>query len=234
MKKIDVCLSPDLIHLFDLEGKIVVVVDILRATSCMVSGMANGVKEIRPFASLEDCRMMKAQGYYIAGERGGQKVEDFDIGNSPFSYMEDYLKGEKVAVTTTNGTQAIDKSENADEIIIGAFLNISSVADYLKSKSNDVLIFCAGWKGRVNLEDTLFAGALVYMLEDDYDFADDAVLVAKSLYLDNMDHMSQLVQESSHAKRLNKFKVQRDIKFCMTRDEFDVVPVIEGGAIRLQ
>ena len=231
MKKIDVCLSPDLIHLYDLDGKIAVVVDILRATSCIVSGIASGVKEIVPFASLEDCRMMKAQGYFIAGERGGQKMEDFDIGNSPFSYMEEHLIGEKIAVTTTNGTQAIDKSADADEIIIGSFLNLSAVSDYLMSKPNDVLMVCAGWKGRVNLEDTLFAGALLTMLEEAYESADDAVLVAKSLYLENKDHMQQLVQDSSHAKRLNRFNVQRDIEFCMSLDEFDVVPLVKEGRI---
>jgi 2-phosphosulfolactate phosphatase len=231
MKYIDICLSPDLIHLYELEGKITVVVDILRATSCIVSGIASGVKEIRPFASLEDCRMMKAQGYYIAGERGGQKVEDFDIGNSPFSYMEDYLKEEKVAVTTTNGTQAIDKSLGSDEVIIGSFLNLSAIASYLTSKPNNVLIVCAGWKGRVNLEDTLFAGALVSALESDYDFADDAVLVARSLFELGKDNMADLIKGSSHAKRLNKFNVVRDIEFCLTMDEFDVVPVLKEGKI---
>ena len=231
MKSIDVCLSPDLIHLYDLKGKIVVVVDILRATSCIVSGIANGVKEIKPFASIEDCRMMKTQGYFIAGERGGQKVEDFDIGNSPFSYMEEYLKGEKVAMTTTNGTQAIDKSLEADEIIIGAFLNLSSVSRFLESRPNDVLLVCAGWKGRVNLEDTLFAGALVSSLESEYDFADDAVLVARSLFELSKENMANLVKGSSHAKRLSKFNVQRDIEFCLTLDKFDVLPVLEEGRI---
>ena len=231
MKSIDVCLSPDLIHLYDLKGKIVVVVDILRATSCIVSGIASGVKEIIPFASLEDCRMMKAQGYYIAGERGGQKVEDFDIGNSPFSYMEDHLRGEKVAVTTTNGTQAIDKSLEAEEIIVGAFLNLSTVVEYLEARPNDVLIVCAGWKGRVNLEDTLFAGALVSSLESDYDFADDAVLVARSLFELSKENMSDLVKGSSHAKRLRKFNVIRDIEFCLTLDKFDVLPILKEGRI---
>lgn len=231
MKSIDVCLSPDLIHLYELEGKITVVVDILRATSCIVSGIASGVKEIVPFASLKDCRMMKAQGYFIAGERGGEKMKDFDIGNSPFSYMEEYLKGEKVAVTTTNGTQAINKSMDSEEIIIGAFLNLTTVAKYLESKPNDVLIVCAGWKGRVNLEDTLFAGALVSALEADYEFADDAVLVARSLFELGKENMADLIKGSSHAKRLNKFNVIRDIEFCLTLDEFDVVPVLREGRI---
>ena len=231
MKSLDVCLSPDLIHLYDLKGKITVAVDILRATSSITTGMAHGIEAIVPFASLDDCRGMRVKGYYIAGERGGQKVEDFDIGNSPFSYMEDHLKGEKVAVTTTNGTQVIELSAGSEEIIIGSFLNITAVTKYLKNKPNDVLIFCAGWKGHVNLEDTLFAGALASMIESGYDFADDAVLVAKSLYKENEDDILHLVEKSSHAKRLNKFNVTRDIEFCLTRDKFDVVPVLREGKI---
>ncbi|MEQ8573117.1 MAG: 2-phosphosulfolactate phosphatase, partial [Fulvivirga sp.] len=104
MKTVDVCLSPDLIHLYDVSDKVVVVVDILRATSCMTAGLANGVKSITPFENLEQCQAMKHQGYLIAGERNGQKVDGFDLGNSPFDYMDEKVKGKKVAVTTTNGT----------------------------------------------------------------------------------------------------------------------------------
>lgn len=231
MKSIDVCLSPDLIHLYELEGKITVVVDILRFTSCIVTGIANGVKEIIPFASLEDCRMMRSQGYFIAGERGGQKLEDFDIGNSPFNYMEEHLKGERIAVTTTNGTLAIDRSKESDEIIIGSFLNISAIADYLRNKPNDVLLVCAGWKGRINLEDTLFAGALAVMLEDDYESADDAVIVARKIYSENSGQMMDLIRNSSHAMRLKKFNVKNDIDFCLTHDQYNVVPVLREGKI---
>ena len=232
MKTLDVCLSPELISLYDLKGKITVVVDILRATSCITTGIAHGIEAIMPFASLDDCWAMRAQGYYIAGERGGEKVSDFDIGNSPFSYMEGYLKGEKVAVTTTNGTQVIELSADSDQIVIGSFLNITAVANYLKERSNDVVIFCAGWKGRVNLEDTLFAGALASMIEKDYTSSDDAVLVAKSLYKENKLNMLGLILKSSHAQRLKKFNVNHDIEFCLTKDEYDVVPVMKDGRIQ--
>ncbi|MEM9857283.1 MAG: 2-phosphosulfolactate phosphatase, partial [Bacteroidota bacterium] len=150
MKTLDVCLSPDLIHLHHLNDKSVVIVDILRATSCMVSGLANGVDHIIPFADLNECRKMKDQGYLIAGERGGEKVEGFDLGNSPFDYMNSQVKGRKVATTTTNGTVAIEKSKGAKNIIIGAFLNITAVADFLRKREESVIIFCAGWKGKVN------------------------------------------------------------------------------------
>ena len=127
MKKIDVCLSPDLMHLYQTNHRSVVVVDILRATSCMTTAFAFGIKSITPFASLEDCRAMKAQGYYTSGERDGKKVDGFDLGNSPFEYMAENLKGQRIAFTTTNGTQAIAKALGAKEIVIGSFLNLSAV-----------------------------------------------------------------------------------------------------------
>ncbi|WP_339609210.1 2-phosphosulfolactate phosphatase, partial [uncultured Roseivirga sp.] len=149
--KIDVCYTPDLIHQFEVENKTVVVIDILRATSCMVAGLGSGIQSITPVASIEECEALGEQGYIMAGERGGEKVEQFHMGNSPFDYMKPELKGKKVATTTTNGTQAIELSKNAKEVIIGSFLNLNAVVNHLMKCNNDVLLFCAGWKGRYNL-----------------------------------------------------------------------------------
>ena len=231
MKKIDVCLSPDLIHLFDLRGKIVVVVDILRATSCMTTGLAHGINSIKPFASLDECRKMKEAGYFVAGERNGQKLDDFDLGNSPFDYMEKEFHGKNIAVTTTNGTVAIEKSADAAQIVIGAFLNISAVANYLREKDQDVIILCAGWKGKVNLEASLFAGALIEKLQNDFSNACDAPLLSQIAYQAISDNLMAMVQTSSHAKRLQKLNIHDDIAFCLKMDEYAVVPVLHKGEI---
>src|SRR5688572_27686303 len=127
MRTVDVCLSPDMMHLYEISDRTVVVVDILRATSCMVTAFAHGVERIVPFANLENCKAMKAHGYITSGERNGQMVEGFDKGNSPFEYMNG-MKGAKLAFTTTNGTEAIDRSNGAKEIVLGSFLNLSAVA----------------------------------------------------------------------------------------------------------
>ncbi len=128
MKKIEICLSPELIRLHDLKGKIVVVVDIFRATSTMVTGLANAVQSITPIAGLESCRTMKEEGYIIAGERNGHTAEGFELGNSPLSYLDNAFEGKKIAVTTTNGTLAIELSKkDADEVILGAFLNLQII-----------------------------------------------------------------------------------------------------------
>lgn len=233
MKTIDVCLSPDLIHLHDLKDKNVVIVDILRATSCMVSGLGSGVDHIIPFADLEACQTMKSDGYLIAGERGGEKIEGFDLGNSPFDYMHESVVGQKVATTTTNGTVAIEKSKSAVNVIIGAFLNINAVAHYLKHKDESVIIFCAGWKGKVNLEDSLFAGALVEQLQDDFANECDSPLLVQAAYQSMKHDLTGFVKNSSHAKRLNRLNVHKDIEYCMRFDQFDVVPILKGDRLVL-
>ena len=233
MKTLDVCLSPDLIHLHNLNDKSVVIVDILRATSCMVSGLANGVDHIIPFADLNECRKMKDQGYLIAGERGGEKVEGFDLGNSPFDYMNSQVEGRKVATTTTNGTVAIERSKCAKNIIIGAFLNFTAVADFLRKREESVIIFCAGWKGKVNLEDSLFAGALVELLQDDITNESDSQLLLHAAYQSLKHDLVGFVKNSSHAKRLNRLNIHKDIAFCMRFDEFTEVPILKDNRLTL-
>lgn len=233
MKTIDVCLSPDLMHLYSVEDKSVVVVDILRATSSMTTAFAHGIESIYPVAKLEDCRAMKTKGYLIAGEREGEKVADFDLGNSPFEYMAESLKGKRIAFTTTNGTQAIAKSIGAKEIIIGAFLNLSAVAEHLIKSNNNILIVCAGWKGKVNLEDTVFAGALVEKLKNHFTNACDAPLMARRLYTAAKDNMAKFLSESSHVRRLNKLNIHEDMEFCLTTDKYFIVPTLKDGVLTI-
>lgn len=234
MKKIDVCLSPDLMHLYKTDDRAIVVVDILRATSCMTTALAYGVKSIMPFASLEECRAMKDQGYFTTAERDGKKVEGFDLGNSPFEYMDERLKGQKIAFTTTNGTQAIAKSIGAREVAIGSFLNISALADHLRKGKDNILIVCAGWKGRFNLEDTLFAGALIELLGDHVELECDAPHASVHLYRAAKDDMFSFLKDASHVKRLAKLNITKDIQFCLERDKYPVVPLYNGSCFEIQ
>lgn len=231
MRNIDVCLTPELMHLYPVQGQAVVVVDILRATSCMTTAFAHGIHSIVPHAKLEECLALKSGECFTAGERDGKKVDGFDLGNSPFEYMNPALKGKKISFTTTNGTQAIVKSLGATEIIIGSFLNISAVANHLKKSPNDILVVCAGWKGKFNMEDTLFAGALVEKLRDVALPSCDAPLAAERMYLQAKDDMLTYLKDSSHVKRLAKLGIQKDIAFCLTMDQYQVVPMLENGAL---
>lgn len=228
VKSLDICLSPELLHLYDVTGKTVVVTDILRATSCMVTAFGNGVKTIKPYADLDSCRDAAAAGYETSGERNGIKVEGFHRGNSPFEYMGSDIRGKQLAFTTTNGTQAIEKSRQAAALLIGAFLNIGAVADACRASGMPVLIVCAGWKGRFNLEDTLFAGALAEQLSDDFNAEDDSVLAAVQLWQSAKSDVSSFLQRSSHVRRLNRLNIHEDFDYCLKTDLYQVVPRLEG------
>jgi 2-phosphosulfolactate phosphatase len=232
MKSIDVCLSPELIDLYQIDNTIVVVVDIFRATSCMTTAFAHGVSGIIPVAKVEECKALQERGYLAAAERDGKTPEGFDFDNSPFSYMDaDKLRGQTLAVTTTNGTLAITKSKNAVKVLVGSFLNIGTVVNYLKSQPYDVLVHCAGWKGKPNLEDTLYAGAVVSALQQDFLIQEDAATMAMRQYEQAQGDLLGYVAHSSHVRRLQRLGIQKDIAFCLQHDLYDVLPVLRGHTL---
>ena len=233
MKNIEICFSPDLMDRFDVNGKDVVVVDILRATSCITTGIASGVKSIRPVLDLEEAREFMKQGYLGAAERNGAKVDDFDIGNSPFSYMEDRANGNKVVISTTNGTVAIHKSKGANCVLISSFLNLTATANYLLDSPNDLIIVCSGWKGRVNFEDSIFAGALYSKLKHKYETNCDSVLIALSLWENAQNNLLETIKQSAHVQRLKNIGIEKDIDFCCQIDKFSCVAVLKEEEIVL-
>ncbi len=234
MNSIEVCFSPELIHLHEVSEKLVVVVDIFRATSTMVAALAHGVTEILPFADLESCRAMQAQGYLIAGERNGLTASGFELGNSPVAFLEGNYAGKKLAMTTTNGTVAIEKSKGAAEILIGAFPNLQATATYIQSRNLDVLIHCAGWKGRFNLEDSLYAGALVQALSGSHTNQEDGALAMGSLFALEGNNLASYLAQASHAKRLQNHGIEADIAFCLSLNRYEqVVGVSQKGELRV-
>ena len=230
-KKIDICLTPELIGQHDLPGTVVVVVDIFRATSSITTAIAHGVKSIKPVDSLQECKNLQQKGYFGAAERGGKKVGGFDLGNSPYSYMNPELEDQSIAMTTTNGTSALKESQGALQIIIGSFLNISALVAYLERLPCDVLIHCAGWKGKVNLEDTLFAGAVIHRLKKMFSYGSDAPLMASSFYQNVQHDIKGALEESSHFSRLVNLGFESDIDFCLQFDQYKVIPLYRGDHI---
>ena len=225
MPSIDVCFSPELLHLYDLKGKAVVAVDILRATSTMVTAFAHGATDIIPVMKLEECQAYAGQGCLIAAERDGIKADGFDLGNSPFAYMNGNVQGRTIAITTTNGTRAIHLSMEADEIIIGSFLNLQAVVSHLQELQLDVLVVCAGWKGKFNLEDTLYAGALVERLQHTFTSENDATLASLYLYQTAKNDLVSFLRQSSHVRRLENLEIHKDIEFCLQHDVYNTLPV---------
>ena len=231
MKTIDVCLSPDLMHLYDVRDRTVVVADIFRATSCMTTAFAHGVKSITPFSDLEECKAMRAKGFITSGERHGQKPDGFDKGNSPFEYMGEDIRGKRIAFTTTNGTLAIHKATGAGKIVVGSFLNLTAVVDDISADERSVLVICSGWKGRVSLEDTLFAGALVERLKDRFEIDCDAPRAAHDLYNLAKTDLFGYLASAAHVQRLARLNVHEDIAFCLTQDKYPVVPRLVDGVL---
>lgn len=233
MRKIDVCLSPDLVHLYDLTDTAVVVVDIFRATSCMVTAFAHGASEILPVEDIDFCLSQKNNGYLISAERNGITPEGFDFDNSPFSYQVEKVKNAKICVTTTNGTVALRRAEKAPLLMVGAFLNVSMVVKALKAWKGNALVLCAGWKGKPNLEDTLFAGCVIDELHGQYIVADDAALMAWQNYNIASKDLQTAVKNSSHVNRLLKLGIEKDIAFCLEKDKYSVLPIWQENALRL-
>ena len=231
--KIEVCLSPELIGQHELKGKLVIVADIFRATSCIVTGFANGLTAMKPSEGLDETLALRNQGYLTAGERNGLRINGFDMGNSPFEYQKECLKGKKVAITTTNGTQALARSKTADEVLVGAFLNLETVVQYLLRSKKDVIVHCAGWKGSVNLEDSLFAGALVDKCLKAAKPRGDAALMARQLFVTSQDDLLGIARRSGHANRLTSFGMAKDLEFCMKLNEYAVLPKLVGEELRI-
>lgn len=227
---IEVCYTPQAYPLFHNPEAIVVVIDVLRATSAITTAFYNGVAKMIPVASIDDARAYKEKGFMVAAERNGEIVDGFDLGNSPFGYMNSKVKGKTIVITTTNGTQAIHAAREASKIIIGSFLNLSTVIDYLRTLKKPVLLVCAGWKNKFNLEDTLFAGAVANELIYKYGFDTncDSTLASLHLYSIAKHDLYDFLKNSSHRNRLAKLDLERDIRYCLTPNQCPVIPIIEG------
>ena len=227
---IEVCFSPQSYPLFHKSDSIVVVIDILRATSAITTAFFNGVEKMIPVATVEEAQTYKEQGYLVAAERDGEIVKGFDLGNSPFGYMNAKVKNKTIAITTTNGTQAISVAKDTYKVIIGSFLNLDSVVEYLKKEKKDIVFLCAGWKNKFNLEDTLYAGAVAEQLIYKYGFIStcDSTIAAMELYKLAKFDLFSFLAHSSHRNRLEKLDLERDIRYCLTPNQCPVVPVMEG------
>lgn len=231
-RKIEVCLTPALIDLYAIEASVVVVIDILRATSSIVYGIENGANAIIPVAQVEDCLRYADQGYLLAAERNGEVVEGYDFGNSPFSYTAEKVQGQTVVLTTTNGTKALYLArKRARQVVVGAFLNLQALVDWLRTQESDVLLLCAGWKDQFNLEDTLFAGAVVHQLRSSFTIFDDAGTAAEDLYLLAKDDLREYVGKSAHSHRMMALDIEQDINFCLQTNTCTAIPVLQGDEL---
>jgi 2-phosphosulfolactate phosphatase len=231
-------LSPALLSLYDITSSVVVIIDVLRATSTIATVLHNGAKEIIPVDSVNECIRIGRQIEAItAGERDGKVAEGLEHGNSPFEYPESFIGGKTLVLTTTNGTKLLHMALNngAHEIITGSFANLDAVCNHLVQKNKPVLLACAAWKDRVNIEDTLFAGAVINKIKEHFSINCDASQMALGLYKEAEEDLYEFmkIKEASHYKRLTSFGLEKDIRHCLTSNTANVLPLYtEGKLIR--
>jgi 2-phosphosulfolactate phosphatase len=209
----------------------VVVTDVLRASSAIVSAFMNGAKRIIPVGTLEEARDYKSRGYMVAAERDGI-VRDFaDFGNSPYNFTPEQVGGKEIVYSTTNGTNAIHLASTGNQVLIGAYLNMGALASYIRDTGKDLLVLCAGWKNKFNLEDTLFAGALAELVLEDkrYETICDAALGAMDLYDAAKGDMMGYIEKVAQRHRLKKNNLDDVIGYCHEFDLTDIIPILEGN-----
>ncbi len=230
------CLSPALLHLYDVNDSIVVIIDVLRATSTIATALFNGAECVVPVDSVPRCIELglKLNGI-TAGERDGRVAEGLSYGNSPFEYPESFVAGRKLVLTTTNGTKLLHMAlaQGKCEIITGAFLNLSAVCDYLLASKKPVILGCAAWKDRVNMEDTLFAGAVVDRIGQEFSINCDSSHMAQTLYRQAKPDLFEFmkINDASHFHRLMNYGLEKDIRHCLSPDLANVLPVFRDEAL---
>ena len=230
MPNLDICFSPELLASHELRGKVAVIVDILRASSTIVTALGEGVTHVFPVASLEECTAYGQQHDTLtAAERDGLAAPGFDLGNSPFGFLDATrpVRGRSLAISTTNGTAALRRSLAAEAVVVGSFLNLAAVTEFARRQQRDVLVVCAGWKGQFCLEDTVFGGALAERLSADFDVrGSDSTLAALHLWEQGKADLSAYLLQSAHVRRLNSLEASKDFEFCLRVDSYaDVLPV---------
>jgi 2-phosphosulfolactate phosphatase len=213
------------------DENIVVVVDILRATSSICTALHNGVKRMIPVATVEEAKAKKEAGYIVASERDGYVLDFADFGNSPFNFTVDRVKGKEIVYSTTNGTRCIHMASHSKAVVIGSFLNLTALADWLIKQDSPVLIFCASWKDRFSLEDTVFAGALAEKLLESgkYETICDAVTASLDLWSLAKNDLNGYIQKAAQKGRLAAKGLDDCIAFCHQPDFTTVIPQLSDG-----
>ena len=220
-KLVEVCYTPGEYEYFKGNYEIVVVIDVLRATSAICAAFDNGIASIIPVPTVEEAWEYKKKGYLAGAERKGQIVEGFDFGNSPFSYMNPEFKGKDVVLTTTNGTKSLDVAKDAEIVVVGSFLNLDFLSKWLEKQDKNILCLCSGWQDKFNLEDTICAGAIADYLISTGNFTsvEDSSIAAKYLYQSAKDNYFGFLKSSSHRRRLKNLNLT------------NVIPILKNGKL---
>lgn len=227
-------LSPRLLDLYDISGAVVVIIDVFRATSTIATALYNGAARVIPVDSVDQCiRIGNDTGGITAGERDGKVIPGLSYGNSPAEYPRSFIENKTLVLTTTNGTRLLHKSlqNGAADVITGSFPNLSAVCDYLVQQDLPVFLGCSAWKDRVNIEDALFAGAVIHRIRDHFTIHCDSSMMAENLWLQQRGDLPTFVQKTTHWHRLSAYGLEKDLLYCISSDVANVLPRYKNGEL---
>jgi 2-phosphosulfolactate phosphatase len=227
-------LSPRLLDLYEVNDSIVVIIDVFRATSTITTALYNGAEKVIPVSGVEDCIAIgKKLNAVTAGERDGKIIEGLQHGNSPAEYPRSFIEGKTLVLTTTNGTKLLHMAldRGASEVITGSFPNLSSVCEHLATLNKNVILGCSAWKDRFNMEDTLFAGAVISKIKKYFTVHCDSSLMANDMYQLHCNNIYSFIRKTTHWHRLASYGLEKDLEYCVTADVANVLPQYYDGAL---
>ncbi|MQY80007.1 MAG: 2-phosphosulfolactate phosphatase [Bacteroidetes bacterium] len=233
LNRIEVCFSPALFRFYKDKNAIVIVVDPLRATSAICTAFENGVKKLIPVGTVDEARAYKNNGYLVAAERDGYVLDFADFGNSPFNFTPERVKGKTIVYSTTNGTQAIQTAGSCYKVIIGSFLNLTAICKWAIQQDRNIIILCAAWKNKFNLEDSVLAGAIVEQLLESKKYYSicDSALAAMDLWTLAKTDLVGYINKAAQRSRLRDKGLDDVIEYCHTPDSTEVIPVLKENYI---
>ena len=238
MKTIDVALLPNVVNHQQVAGSVAIVIDVLRASSTMLTALSNGAKQIIPVIQPEEAKEMARKlnpgEWLLCGEREGNKIPGFDLGNSPLEFTEPTVKNKTLIMSTTNGTKACHSAQNARAVYIGSFLNLTAVSEAVKQTNENILLITSGKEGKFSLEDTVCAGAFVEKLDAATEFElTDSARVAQILYTIYKTNLHQMLATCEHGKYLAGLGYEKDLEYCAQVDTLSLVPKFTSGIITI-
>jgi len=230
---LETCFSPALFEADNHTDSIVVIIDVLRASSAICTAFANGAASIIPVAEVDEAKSYKSNGYLVAAERDGYILDFADFGNSPFNFTKEKVEGKTIVYSTTNGTSLINITRLSFQTVIGSFLNIGALSKWLIEQERNVILVCAGWKNRFNLEDTVCAGAIANVLMDSDAFITscDSTIAAIDLWILASPDLPGYIEKAAQRSRLRDKNLDDCIEFCLTSDFTDKIPVMKNGVL---
>ncbi len=223
-----------------LRDRSVVVIDVLRASTTIITALSNGAREIIPVTTVESAVKISGNLFgdiiLLGGERNGKIIEGFQLGNSPFEYSEEKVRGKSIIFSTTNGSQALVKARYAKELLVCGFANLTAVAGVVKECPRDLTIICAGNNGMFSMEDSVCAGMLIHVLAGDRDdlVLSDGALAALTLHKSLGKNILKMIRNSEHGKYLQEIGFEEDLKVCAQVDSTPAVPLLDGNVIKLR